>query len=235
MAEKTDKIAEHEVVQMFDPAFLEETQRLEARWREDFNKIASRFGVDPATYQTYSHSGLPLKPVYFPQDVAHIAYEDIGSPGIFPYTRGLLAAQYQFMPWANQPVMGYGLPEETRERMDYLRSQGMTGYFGKTFYNLVYDLVSHEGVDPDHPAAKGRVGQCGMAVYSRRDMARLFDGLDLTQMNVSKGTSNSCAEAKTTAAKASLISHKSTVRIGTLARSRAFFAAGAGLMHKSKG
>jgi methylmalonyl-CoA mutase N-terminal domain/subunit len=184
MAEKTDKIAEHEVVQMFDPAFLEETQRLEARWREDFNKIASRFGVDPATYQTYSHSGLPLKPVYFPQDVAHIAYEDIGSPGIFPYTRGLLAAQYQFMPWANQPVMGYGLPEETRERMDYLRSQGMTGYFGKTFYNLVYDLVSHEGVDPDHPAAKGRVGQCGMAVYSRRDMARLFDGLDLTQMNV---------------------------------------------------
>ena len=37
--------------------------------------------------------------------------------------------------------------------MDYLQSQGMTGYFGNTFYNLVYDLVSHEGVDPDHPAA----------------------------------------------------------------------------------
>ncbi|MDA8194481.1 MAG: acyl-CoA mutase large subunit family protein [Thermaerobacter sp.] len=169
---------------MFEPEFLEATRRLEEQWRKDFDKIAERFGVDPATYQAYTRSGLPIKPVYFPHDVAAIPYHEIGSPGLFPYTRGLLAAQYQFMPWANQPVMGYGLPEETRERMDFLRAQGMTGYFGKTFYNLVYDLVSHEGVDPDHPAARGRVGQCGMAVYCRRDMERLFDGLELTQMNV---------------------------------------------------
>jgi methylmalonyl-CoA mutase N-terminal domain/subunit len=68
--------------------------------------------------------------------------------------------------------------------MDFLEAQGMTGYFGNTFYNLVYDLVSHEGVDPDHPAAEGRVGQCGMAVYSCEDNARLFDGLALEKINV---------------------------------------------------
>ena len=60
----------------------------------------------------------------------------------------------------------------------------MIGYFGDAFYHLVYDLVSHEGIDPDHPSAEGRVGQCGMAVYSREDNARLFDGLDLEKMNV---------------------------------------------------
>ena len=88
------------------------------------------------------------------------------------------------MSWANQPVIGYGLPENTRERMDLLAARGMVGYFGQRFYNLVYDLVSHEGLDPDHPAARGRIGQCGMAVYSVADMERLFHDLDLRTMNV---------------------------------------------------
>ena len=88
------------------------------------------------------------------------------------------------MNWANQPVIGFGLPENTRERMDVLAAQGMVGYFGQRFYNLVYDLVSHEGLDPDHPAARGRIGQCGMAVYSVADMERLFHDMDLRTMNV---------------------------------------------------
>lgn len=168
----------------FDPEFLAESQRLEVEWRAQFDKLARRFGVDPATYQRQTDSGLPLKPAYFPHDLADRPFADIGAPGLYPFTRGNYPAQYQFMPWANQPVIGYGTPEETRARMDFLRKQGMTGYFGNTFYNLVYDLVSHEGVDPDHPAAEGRVGQCGMAVYNRQDMARLFDGLPLDQINV---------------------------------------------------
>ena len=127
---------------------------------------------------------MPIKPVYFPHDVAERSYGMVSAPGMYPFTRGLYPAQYQFMRWANQPVIGYGLPEDTRKRMDYLQSQGMTGYFGNTFYNLVYDLVSHEGIDPDHPAAEGRVGQCGMAVYSLEDNARLFDGLPLDKINV---------------------------------------------------
>lgn len=168
----------------FSPEFLQATRALEQEWRKKFDAIAQKFGVDPKTYVAHTDSGLPLKPVYFPHDIGDMSYDALSAPGQFPFTRGLYAAQYQFMPWANQPVMGYGLPEETRARMDYLHSQGMTGYFGNTFYNLVYDLVSHEGVDPDHPGAEGRVGQCGMAVYSREDNARLFDGLSLDKINV---------------------------------------------------
>lgn len=157
----------------------------EARWRAQYEKIAERFGdksperaIHPRT-----QSGLPIKNAYFPHDVVH-SLEEIGTPGSYPFTRGNLAAQHQFMNWANQPVIGYGLPEDTRERMDYLASQGMIGYFGQRFYNLVYDLVSHEGLDPDHPAARGRIGQSGMGVYSTKDMERLFAGMDLTKINV---------------------------------------------------
>ncbi|MFQ5898460.1 MAG: acyl-CoA mutase large subunit family protein [Candidatus Methylomirabilia bacterium] len=156
----------------------------EETWRSQFERICHRFGVKPEEYRRTTHSGIPLKPVYFRHDAEQIGLSGSEAPGQYPYTRGLYATQYQFMPWANQPVIGCGLPEHTRERMDYLASQGMVGYFGSRFYNLVYDLVAHEGLDPDHPAARGRVGQCGMAVYSKRDMATLFEGLDLTQMNV---------------------------------------------------
>ncbi len=161
----------------------EQTQDAQAQWQAGYDRIGQRFGDQAPAQATrpQSHSGLPIKNAYFPQDVPDGPPE---APGGFPYTRGNLAAQYQFMNWANQPVIGYGLPEHTRSRMDLLAEQGMVGYFGSRFYNLVYDLVSHEGLDPDHPAARGRIGQCGMAVYSAQDMATLFDGLDLRKMNV---------------------------------------------------
>jgi methylmalonyl-CoA mutase, N-terminal domain len=165
----------------------ERSRKLEERWTAGYQKMVDRFG-DAAPKQATepeSHSGLPLKAAYFPNDLEGLDLEGhIGAPGSYPFTRGNLPAQHQLMAWANQPVIGYGLPEDTRERMDYLESQGMVGYFGQRFYNLVYDLVSHEGLDPDHPAARGRVGQCGMGVYNVRDMARLFDGMDLRKINV---------------------------------------------------
>jgi len=171
---------------MFDERTLALSRELAARWCDEYRKLAGKFGERAPAQAAHpqTHSGLPLRSAYFPHDIEGLDFSSIGAPGQRPFTRGNLAAQYQFMNWANQPVIGYGLPEHTRERMDLLASQGMVGYFGAQFYNLVYDLVSHEGLDPDHAAARGRIGQCGMAVYSVADMARLFDGLDLTRINV---------------------------------------------------
>ena len=171
---------------MFDDDTMESGKRHAEQWGKDYQKIVDRFGDGAPARATEprSGSGLPLKSAYFPGDIDHLDVGTIGAPGQFPFTRGNLPAQYQLMNWANQPVIGFGLPEHTRERMDRLAEQGMIGYFGQKFYNLVYDLVSHEGLDPDHPSARGRIGQCGMAVYSVEDMARLFDGLDLRKMNV---------------------------------------------------
>ena len=160
------------------------SQEVEKDWEAAYAGVGRRFGEAAPQRATRpeTHSGLPIKNAYFPQDLPPDARPE--APGGYPFTRGNLPTQYQFMNWANQPVIGYGLPEDTRRRMDLLADQGMVGYFGNRFYNLVYDLVSHEGLDPDHPASRGRIGQCGMAVYSAQDMGRLFDGLDLRTMNV---------------------------------------------------
>ncbi len=171
---------------MFDEQTLAQSQDLGEKRDAAYDKIVERFGnsAPPSAKAPKTHSGLPIKTAYFPHDVKDLKFSQIGAPGQYPFTRGNLAAQYQVMNWANQPVIGYGLPENTRERMDMLAAQGMIGYFGQKFYNLVYDLVSHEGLDPDHPSSRGRIGQCGMAVYSKADMAALFDGMPLDKMNV---------------------------------------------------
>ncbi len=171
---------------MFDEETLAESEKLAEDWAAAYSALVDKFGDQApgrATEAT-THSGLPIKSAYFPHDIAHLDLEKTGAPGQYPFTRGNLPAQYQLMHWANQPVIGFGLPEDTRSRMDALADQGMIGYFGQKFYNLVYDLASHEGLDPDHPAARGRMGQCGMGVYSKQDMDVLFDGMDLDQMNV---------------------------------------------------
>ncbi|MCP4224998.1 MAG: hypothetical protein GY773_16800 [Actinomycetia bacterium] len=171
---------------MFDEETLAESEKLAEDWAAAYSALVDKFGDQApgrATEAT-THSGLPIKSAYFPHDIAHLDLEKTGAPGQYPFTRGNLPAQYQLMHWANQPVIGFGLPEDTRSRMDALADQGMIGYFGQKFYNLVYDLASHEGLDPDHPAARGRMGQCGMGVYSKQDMDVLFEGMDLDQMNV---------------------------------------------------
>ena len=171
---------------MHDKQTLSESRQMGGVRDQAYQKMVDRFGnlAPRRATSAETYSGIPIKPAYFPHDIEHLDYKSIGAPGQYPFTRGNLAAQYQLMNWANQPVIGYGLPEDTRSRMDHLSEQGMTGYFGQTFYNLVYDLVSHEGLDPDHPASRGRIGQCGMGVYSKQDMARLFEGLDLRKINV---------------------------------------------------
>jgi len=174
---------------MFDSETMEKNRQMKEVWSTQFDKVKEKF-IKEGEYQASTHSGIPLKPLYTAEDVEHIAISEIGLPGQFPFTRGNYPMGYQFMAWANQPVIGCGTPEETRARMDYLREQGMTGYFGNPFYNLVYDLATHGGFDPTHRAAEGRIGECGMNVYSIPTMEVLFRDLPLDKMNVIHITMN---------------------------------------------
>ncbi|MFQ5518026.1 MAG: methylmalonyl-CoA mutase family protein, partial [Acidimicrobiia bacterium] len=96
-------------VALFDEAALERSRRDRAQHWKEFTRLVGRFGDDAPrrARAPESHSGLPLQPAYFPDDAEDVAAAVTG-PGEYPYRRGLLAAQYQLMNWANQPVIGYG-------------------------------------------------------------------------------------------------------------------------------
>jgi methylmalonyl-CoA mutase, N-terminal domain len=119
--------------------------------------------------------------LYTPADVAQIDTEnDIGSPGEFPYTRGIHASGYRGRLWTMRQFAGFGTPEETNLRFKYLSREGQTGL------SVAYDLPTLMGYDADSPLSEGEVGKCGVAVSSLADMEALFDGIDLEQVTVSQ-------------------------------------------------
>lgn len=134
--------------------------------------------------ERYTPSGIPLKPVYGPEDVGYLAYDrDIGSPGQYPYTRGLYPLGYRKVSWMKRQVSGYGLPEETNRRQKELMAQGQEGYGGQPTVMLTFDYPSNYGYDSDHPLSVGQVGKTGVVVDSLEDMERLFQGFPLDRMH----------------------------------------------------
>ena len=113
-------------------------------------------------------SGIPLKPVYKPEDLKDWNYDDkLADPGEFPYTRGIHKDMYRGKLWTMRQFAGFGGPEETNERFKYLLSQGQTGL------STAFDLPTLMGYDSDHPKADGEVGVCGVAIDSLEDMDSL--------------------------------------------------------------
>jgi methylmalonyl-CoA mutase N-terminal domain/subunit len=166
---------------MFDEKTMEQCKKLMEQYKK---VIDERYqGKDYAT--TTGSSKIPIKAVYTPADIQDFDYEkDIGVPGFYPYMRSNYPIHYQFQPWINQPVHGYGLPEHTRERMDALAKAGMEGYFGGRAYNLVWDVPSYFGVDPDEPDAQGYQGKDGVCCVTDEDFGRMLHGIDLTKTNI---------------------------------------------------
>jgi methylmalonyl-CoA mutase N-terminal domain/subunit len=125
-------------------------------------------------------SGISVKPIYGPEDVADMDYDrDIGEPGVFPFTRGIHEYMYRYRPWTMRQYAGFGTPQESNERFKYLISHGQNAL------NVAFDLPSQMGLDSDDPLAWGEVGRVGMAVDSLRDMEEAFDGISLDKISTS--------------------------------------------------
>jgi methylmalonyl-CoA mutase N-terminal domain/subunit len=88
------------------------------------------------------------------------------------------------MPWMESFASGFGLPETTNAREHALQALGHGGYGGRQSMNLVFDRPSFEGYDSDHPMARHEVGEVGVIVDGVDDVERLFQGFDLTGLNV---------------------------------------------------
>ncbi|MGD2126365.1 MAG: methylmalonyl-CoA mutase family protein [Desulfobacteraceae bacterium] len=164
---------------MFDPETLKRDMNDRKAWEQNFRERYKK------SFKQATRSGIPIDTVYSPSDIKDFDIKKCPLPGNYPYARGIYPAQYQFQAWMNQQVHGYGQAEDTRERMDKLVKKGMEGYFGNLVFNLVLDLVSQAGLDPDDPEAHGKVGQVGVHISCMKDMEILFDGLPLEKVNAS--------------------------------------------------
>jgi methylmalonyl-CoA mutase N-terminal domain/subunit len=125
-------------------------------------------------------SGIEIKALYTPEDASGLDYPtDLGSPGEFPFTRGIYPSMYRGRLWTMRQFSGFGTAEETNKRYHYLMKQGVTGL------SVAFDLPTLMGYDSDHPKSLGEVGRCGVAIDTLEDMEILFKGIPLDQATTS--------------------------------------------------
>jgi methylmalonyl-CoA mutase N-terminal domain/subunit len=133
-----------------------------------------------------SPSGIPLAPVYGPQDGAGDYARDLGNPGEFPYTRGVQASMYRGRLWTMRQYAGFGSARETNVRFRHLLDAGQTGL------SVAFDLPTQMGIDSDDSRALGEVGRVGVAIDTVDDMHTLLEGIPLDTVSTSM-TINSTA------------------------------------------
>ena len=125
-------------------------------------------------------SGVPIEPIYGPENLKNFdPSRDLGSPGQFPYTRGIHRDMYRSRLWTMRQFSGFATPEETNQRYRYLLQQGQTGL------SVAFDLPTLMGYDADHMMSRGEVGKCGVSISSLEDMEILFRGIPLGEVTVS--------------------------------------------------
>jgi methylmalonyl-CoA mutase N-terminal domain/subunit len=127
-----------------------------------------------------AESGFPVEPVYDAGDLAGWdPAERLGTPGDFPFTRGVYPTMYTGRPWTIRQYAGFGTARESNERYHRLVEAGTTGL------SVAFDLPTQMGYDSDDPVANGEVGKVGVAIDSIDDMRLLFDGIPLDQVSTS--------------------------------------------------
>jgi methylmalonyl-CoA mutase, N-terminal domain len=125
-------------------------------------------------------SGIELPNDLNPSNTEPVDYEqDLGSPGEYPYTRGIRRNMYRGRLWTMRQYAGYATAEESNARYKYLLAQGTTGL------SVAFDLPTQIGLDSDDPLAVGEVGKVGVAIDSLEDMERLLDGIPLDTVSTS--------------------------------------------------
>jgi len=125
-------------------------------------------------------SGIPIKVTYTPDDLSNWKHQrELGSPGEYPFTRGITPTMYRDNLWQMNQYAGFATPEETNEWFKYVISQGAKAL------TMALDLPSQCGYDSDYPLAEGEVGKQGVALDSLADLETILDGIQLTNMRFS--------------------------------------------------
>jgi methylmalonyl-CoA mutase, N-terminal domain len=158
---------------------LQELHEARRRWEEGpLAKALEKSKERQEEFETLS--GLPTERIYTPEHLRDLDYaRDLGFPGQYPFTRGIQPTMYRGRTWTIRQYAGFGTPEATNERFNFLLGQGQPGL------STAFDLPTQMGLDSDDERAAGEVGQVGVAIDSLADMETVFDGIPLDRVSTS--------------------------------------------------
>ncbi|MFN8034624.1 MAG: protein meaA [Acidimicrobiia bacterium] len=89
-------------------------------------------------------------------------------------------------PWVMRTYSGHSSARASNELYRTNLAKGQTGL------SVAFDLPTQTGFDPDHPLAHGEVGKVGVPVPHLGEMAALFEGIPLDEMNTSMTINATC-------------------------------------------
>ena len=136
--------------------------------------------VEKAIAKFPERANIPKQRIYTPLDIQDTDYADeIGFPGVYPFTRGVQPTMYRGRFWTMRMYAGFSTAEESNKRYRYLIESGATGL------SCAFDLPTQIGYDSDDEISEGEVGKVGVAIDSLADMELLFDKIDLGKVSTS--------------------------------------------------
>jgi isobutyryl-CoA mutase large subunit len=124
-------------------------------------------------------SGEPLEPLYTTRHLDGSDPARLGTPGSFPFTRGVYPTMYRGRLWTMRQFAGYGTAADTNARYRFLLQQGQGGL------SVAFDMPTLMGLDSDDPRSEGEVGRCGVATDTLDDFEALFDEIPLGDITTS--------------------------------------------------
>lgn len=158
-----------------------ELDRIEKEYRDWQNSYQKALGKVPERLDRFSTvSDLEIAPIYTPLDIRAKDYlEEIGFPGVYPFTRGVQTSMYRARLWTMRMFAGLGSADDTNGRFHYLINHGETGL------STAFDFPTLMGYDTESHLARGECGKCGVAIDTIEDMRRLFANINLEQVTTS--------------------------------------------------
>ena len=157
---------------MFDEEYLKKVREEKGKWEEKYKDAKER------DVKFVTDSEIPIKRLYTPLDVKSDYIENVGFPGIPPYTRGVYPTMYRGRVWTMRLFSGHGTPEETNLRWKFLYENGETGF------SAAVDALTFNGIDPTNADGAPEVGTSGVPLYCIDSLFALAKDIPIDKVSV---------------------------------------------------
>lgn len=157
---------------MFDEEYLKKVREEKGKWEEKYKDAKER------DVKFVTDSDIPIKRLYTPLDIKSDYIENVGFPGIPPYTRGVYPTMYRGRVWTMRLFSGHGTPEETNLRWKFLYENGETGF------SAAVDALTFNGIDPTNADGAPEVGTSGVPLYCIDSLFALAKDIPIDKVSV---------------------------------------------------